>query len=208
MQRVQDKVGDIEFHTIGVYRTSATVKGGRRFSFGALVVGGDRNGRVGYGYGKANEVPAAIEKAQKEAKRSLMPIARLGTTIHHEVNGTFGSAQVRMLPATPGTGVVAGATVRAVLEMAGVTDCMTKCYGSTNARNVVKAIFDGLGALRSPAEVAQLRGVELGETAIAGRIGKAKTTGVPVGVGASEADASKSDDAEPATEGDEASASN
>lgn len=170
MPEMLEESTSLESTTIGVYRTAATVKGGRRFSFGALVVVGNRNGQVGYGYAKANEVPQAIEKAQKVAKRSLRTFPRLGTTLYHEVEGTFSSSKVRLIPASPGTGVVAGGVVRAVLEMGGVTDCLTKCYGSTNARNVIKAIFAGLEDLVIPANVEKLRGVTLAKSPIAEKI--------------------------------------
>lgn len=174
MPELIDESSHIESTTIGVYRTSATVKGGRRFSFGALVVVGNRSGQVGYGYGKANEVPQAVEKAQKYAKREMHEISRIGTTINHEVQGRFGASLVRLIPASPGTGVVAGGVVRSILEMAGVSDCLTKCYGSTNARNTVKAAFAAIEQLRKPEAVAALRGVELGATAISTRIEKGK----------------------------------
>jgi small subunit ribosomal protein S5 len=164
-----------------VQRTASTVKGGRRFSFGALVVVGDRRGKVGYGYGKSNEVPSAIEKAQKYARKGMVSIPMTGTTLPHEVEGSYRASKVRLIPASPGTGVVAGASVRAVLEMAGITDCLTKCYGSTNAMNAIKAVFAGLEKLRTPEQVAELRGVEMGQTAIAAKIekGKAFVTAVP-----------------------------
>jgi len=162
--------------TLGVFRTAATVKGGRRFSFGALVVVGDHNGRVGYGHGKAKEVPQAIEKAEKDAKRSLLTVPRLGTTIGHEVTGRYASSIVRLIPASPGTGVIAGSVVRAVLEAAGVRDCMTKCYGSTNPRNVVKAVFDALEQLRTRDAVARARGVEITSTDIEERINRSRRT--------------------------------
>lgn len=166
MAELLDEAGHLESTTLGVFRTAATVKGGRRFSFSALVVVGDRQGNVGYGYGKANEVPPAIEKAQKEGRKSMKRISLLGGTIPHEVTGRFGSSKVRLLPASPGTGVVAGAPIRAILEMAGVTDCLTKCYGSTNTQNVVKAAMDGLLQLQRAQDVADLRGVELGKTVV------------------------------------------
>ena len=147
MAELLDEVSQIESTTIAVQRTSSTVKGGRRFSFGALVVVGDRRGKVGYGYGKSNEVPSAIEKAQKYARKAMMPIPMVGTTLPHEVEGSFRASKVRLIPAAPGTGVVAGASVRAVLEMAGITDCLTKCYGSTNSANIIKAVFSGLDRL-------------------------------------------------------------
>src|SRR6185295_10329677 len=130
MAELLDEVSQIESTTVAVQRTASTVKGGRRFSFGALVVVGNRRGQVGFGYGKANEVPQAIEKAQKYAKRSMVGVSRIGTTINHEVQGKFSASLVRLIPASPGTGVVAGTVVRSILEMAGVTDCLTKCFGS------------------------------------------------------------------------------
>ncbi len=174
MPELLEETSSLEATTIGVYRTAATVKGGRRFSFGALVVVGNRNGQVGYGYAKANEVPNAIEKAEKYAKRKLLSIPRIGGTINHEVEGTFSASKVRLVPASPGTGVVAGTVVRSILELAGVTDALTKCYGSTNARNVVKAVFDGLEQLQTPDVVARLRGQTLERTQIEDRIEKGK----------------------------------
>jgi small subunit ribosomal protein S5 len=150
------------------------VKGGRRFSFGALVVVGDRRGKVGFGYGKSNEVPQAVEKAEKYAKRILLTVPMLGSTIPHQVEGKFSSSKVRLIPAAPGTGVVAGGTVRAILEMAGVTDCLTKCYGSTNKRNVVKAVFDGLERLQAAGAITGNRGLELGSTTIEEKIERGK----------------------------------
>ena len=172
MAEMLDESGSVESTTLGVYRTAATVKGGRRFSFGALVVVGDRRGRVGFGYGKSNEVPSAIEKAQKYAKPAMRSIPMAGRTLPHQVEGSFSSSKVRLIPASPGTGVVAGGTVRAILEMAGVTDCLTKCYGSTNARNMVKAVFDGFDGLRLRETVESVRGVTVGKTVIEARIDK------------------------------------
>lgn len=164
MAEVLDETSHLESQTVNIYRTSATVKGGRRFSFGALVVVGDHRGRVSYGYGKSKEVPLAIEKAQKYAKNSLVKVQRTGNTIPHEVEGRFSSSRVRLIPASPGTGVVAGGTVRAVLEMAGVTDCLTKCYGSTNKLNTIKATFEALNQLRQRETIEELRGVSIGKT--------------------------------------------
>ncbi len=158
--------GALESTTIGIYRTAATVKGGRRFSFGAMVVVGDRNGRVGLGYGKAPGVPAAIEKAQKNAKRNLKPIVLNRSTIPHEVSGRFLASSVRLMPASPGTGVIAGGTVRAVLELAGVKDVLTKAFGSTNQKNLAKAVIDGLDQLRSRETIAGLRGVTIDKTTV------------------------------------------
>jgi small subunit ribosomal protein S5 len=174
MTEIIDQSGQIVSATVAVDRTAATVKGGRRFSFGALVVVGDRRGNVGFGYGKSNEVPSAVEKAQKYARKAMRAIPMAGTTLPHEVEGRFSSSKVRMIPAAPGTGVVAGGTVRAILEIAGVTDCLTKCYGSTNKRNVVKAVFDGLSQLRHPKQVVALRGLDLGPTTIEQKIEKGK----------------------------------
>ncbi|MEY3023653.1 MAG: ribosomal protein, partial [Planctomycetota bacterium] len=161
-----DETSSIESTTVGINRTSATVKGGRRFSFSALVVVGDRHGRVGLGYGKANQVPQSIEKAQKEAKRKMRAYPLQGQTIPHQVDGRFGACGVRLVPASPGTGITAGSAVRAVLEMLGVKDCLTKCYGSTNNINLVKATLEALSKLRRREEIEALRGVELGESAV------------------------------------------
>ncbi|MDX2117546.1 MAG: 30S ribosomal protein S5 [Planctomycetota bacterium] len=174
MAELLDDVGSIESTTVGVYRTSATVKGGRRFSFGALVVVGDRRGKVGFGYGKSNEVPQAVEKAQKYAKKDMVGIPMAGTTLPHEVEGTYGASKVRLLPASPGTGVVAGTTVRAILEMAGITDCLTKCYGSTNSFNIVKACFHAIEQLKQREQIAAARGVTLGMSEIEQKIDAGK----------------------------------
>ncbi len=154
----------LESETIGIYRTAATVKGGRRFSFGALVVVGDRNGNVGLGYGKAPEVPAAIEKAQKNAKRKMTHVIIQEGTLPHQVTGRFGSSVVELIPASPGTGVVAGRTVRWVLELAGVRDCLTKSKGSNTEKNLTKATMMGLISLTSRSKVEELRGVSLEKT--------------------------------------------
>lgn len=178
MAEMLEESGGIESTTVGVYRTAATVKGGRRFSFSSLVVVGDRHGRVGLGYGKANQVPLAIEKAQKQAKREMHVYPLQGKTLPHEVEGRFGACRVRLLPASPGTGVIAGAAVRAVLEMLGIQDCLTKSFGSNNPKNLCKAVFNGLGNLRSKDDTMRLRGIELGETMVeeAIRRGNAFTT--------------------------------
>jgi small subunit ribosomal protein S5 len=174
MREIIDEAAALESSTVGVYRTAATVKGGRRFSFAALVVVGDRNGRLGVGYGKANQVPPAIEKAQKEARRRMRPYPLQGRTIPHAVTGRFGSCMVRLVPASPGTGVIAGAAVRAPLEMLGVQDCLTKSFGSNNPKNLVKAVMAGLDSLRSKGVVAALRGVELAMTDVEVAIAKGK----------------------------------
>jgi len=174
MPEMLDESGSIESTTVAVSRTSATTKGGKRFQFNALVVVGDRRGKVGYGYGKSTEVPNAVEKAQKYARRTMRPVPMAGTTLTHQVEGRFSSSSVRLIPASPGTGVVAGKSVRAVLEMAGVTDCLTKCYGSTNQINVIKAVFDGLSRLRTRQDIAATRGTELGPSEIEVKIEKGK----------------------------------
>lgn len=146
---------------VKLFRCATVVKGGRRFSFGALVVVGDRNGKVGFGYGKANEVPPAVEKGVKAARRRLHSVPLKGTTIPHRVIGRFGASQIVLIPASEGTGVIAGAAARAVLELAGVKDVLTKSYGSNSAKNLVKATVDGLMQLRTRAQIEELRGVKL-----------------------------------------------
>lgn len=160
--------------TIGVFRSSATVKGGKRFSFGAMVVVGDRRGQVGLGYSKGKEVPQAVEKATKDGKKNFKRVPLQGGTIPHTVVGRFSASIVKLVPASPGTGVVAGATVRAILEQVGVTDCLTKAYGSTNRKNLAKACFAALEQLRQPASVGSLRGVTLGETEVDARQARGK----------------------------------
>lgn len=151
----------LEETVVKIYRCAKVVKGGRRLSFGALVVVGNRAGSVGIGYSKANEVPMAVEKAVKDAKKVLYKIPLLGRTIPHQVYGKYGATKIVMVPASPGTGVIAGSSARAVLEYAGIQDVLTKVYGSTSAKNVVKATIDGLLKLRSKEMVETLRGVEI-----------------------------------------------
>lgn len=151
----------LEDTVVKVFRCAKVVKGGRRFSFGVLVVVGDRAGTVGIGYGKANEVPLAVEKGIKDAKKSLQKIVLVGRTIPHRTIGKFCATRIVMVPASPGTGVIAGSSARAVLEYAGVQDVLTKIYGSTSARNVVKATLDGLLRLRSKELVESIRGVAI-----------------------------------------------
>ena len=146
---------------VKVYRCSTVVKGGRRFSFAALVVVGDRKCEVGFGYGKANEVAPAVEKGIKEARRNVMKVNLKGTTIPHQVTGRFGATKVVLIPANPGTGVIAGAATRAVLELTGVNDVLTKVHGSTSSKNVVKATINALKALRSREEIEKLRGITI-----------------------------------------------
>ena len=147
---------------VKINRSAAVVKGGRRFSFSALSITGDRTSVVGHGFGKARQVPMAIEKAAKDARKHLMkiPVTAEGS-IPHEVTGRFCGSMIRMIPASAGTGIIAGASVRAVCEMGGVHNILTKCYGSTNPINVIKATFHALSQLRTPEEIAQLRGVSL-----------------------------------------------
>jgi small subunit ribosomal protein S5 len=145
----------------GVNRCAKVIKGGRRFSFSALVVSGNRNGIVGAGFGKARDVPLAVEKATKDARKNLVQVDLKGDTVPHEVWGEFGASRVFMKPAAPGTGVIAGPCVRPVLELAGIKNVLTKTYGSTNAVNMVKATLVGLRRLRGRDRVAALRGVAL-----------------------------------------------
>ncbi len=140
---------------------SKATKGGRKRSFSALVVVGNKNGRVGIGFGKANEVPAAIQKGTKDARKSMFDVALRGKTIPHTIIGKYGAAEVFLKPASTGTGVIAGLTVRAVVEAAGIHDILTKCRGTSNPVNLVKATLDGLRKLRSKAQVEELRGVKI-----------------------------------------------
>ncbi|MGD2108389.1 MAG: 30S ribosomal protein S5 [Phycisphaerae bacterium] len=151
----------IEEVVVKIGRCACVVRGGRRFSFGALVVVGDRNGRVGIGYGKSPEVPSAVEKGKKAATHDMRPIKIVNGTLPHRVVGRCGASRVVMVPASPGTGVIAGTGVRAVLELAGVHDVLTKSYGSNTPRNLVRATFNGLMQLVNREEVERLRGVKL-----------------------------------------------
>jgi len=154
----QEAISDI---VVKINRCAAVVRGGRRFSFGALVVAGDRNGRVGVGYGKSTEVPSAVEKGRKNAIRAMKRIKIVQGTLPHRVVGRFGASHVVMVPASPGTGVIAGTSVRAVLELAGIHDVLTKSYGSNTPRNLVYATFNGLNEMVSREEIERLRGVQL-----------------------------------------------
>jgi len=151
----------LEDTTVKIYRSAKVVKGGRHFSFEALVVVGDRNGTVGIGYGKANEVPQAVEKGIKDAKKSLYKVPLDGRTIPHQVTGRFGATKIIMIPACPGTGVIAGTSARSVLEYAGIQDVLTKVIGSTSAKNVVKATLSGLLKLHNKEMIEAARGVKI-----------------------------------------------
>ncbi|NLS12443.1 30S ribosomal protein S5 [Vibrio sp. SM6] len=155
----QVQANDLQEKLIAVNRVSKTVKGGRIMSFTALTVVGDGNGRVGFGYGKAREVPAAIQKAMEKARRNMVTIALNEGTLHHPVKGRHSGSKVYMQPAAEGTGVIAGGAMRAVLEVAGVHNVLSKAYGSTNPINIVRATIDALASVKSPEMVAAKRGL-------------------------------------------------
>ena len=148
---------------VAVNRVAKVVKGGRQFGFTALTAVGDGNGRVGIGYGKAREVPIAIQKAMQQARKHMISVSLKGATLHYAANGKHGTSKVYMQPASEGTGIIAGGAMRAVLEVAGVQNVLAKCYGSTNPVNVVHATFKGLKAMQSPESIAAKRGLNVKE---------------------------------------------
>jgi small subunit ribosomal protein S5 len=162
--------GQYDERVIAINRVAKVVKGGRRFSFTALVAVGDGNGNVGLGYGKAKEVPAAIQKGMEEAKKSLFNVPLAGSTITHQVIGEHDAARVLMKPAAPGTGVIAGGAARAILEAAGIHDVLAKSMGSSNAINVARATIQGLRSLRRPDDVAKMRGLDAEEVSTKGML--------------------------------------
>jgi small subunit ribosomal protein S5 len=161
LARTDNNTNEFVEKVVSLNRVSKTVKGGRIFKFAALVVVGDGKGTIGYGLGKASEVPDAIRKGIEDAKKNMIEVSLKGTTIPHEVIGEFGAGRVMLKPAAKGTGVIAGGTVRAILDMAGIKDIRTKCLRTNNPTNVVKATFEGLKSLRNVEEVAAMRGISV-----------------------------------------------
>jgi small subunit ribosomal protein S5 len=161
--RIDPNKLDLQERVVKINRVAKVVKGGRRFSFSALVVVGDGNGNVGVGLGKAKEVPESIRKAIEDAKKNLINVNMVGTTIPHQITGEFGAGCVFMKPASEGTGVIAGGPARAVIELAGIKDILTKSLGSSNALNIVHATINGLGRLKKAEDVARLRGKSVEE---------------------------------------------
>ena len=161
MSKGQSTRGEYIDKIVKIRRCAAVVKGGRRFSFAAMVVVGDGNGKVGWGYGKANEVPPSVEKATKQATRSMVEVPIVNGTIPHRVKGRYGAGKVLLVPAGPGTGIIAGDAIRSVCEASGIKDILTKSYGTSNPITIVKATLDAIAQLRTVQEVERLRGVSL-----------------------------------------------
>ncbi|GAA5170699.1 MULTISPECIES: 30S ribosomal protein S5 [Halomonadaceae] len=165
MANIEQKGGDLQEKLVQVNRVAKVVKGGRIFGFTALTVVGDGNGRVGFGRGKAREVPVAIQKAMDQARRNMVKVNLRGSTLQYPVKARHGASKVFMQPASEGTGIIAGGAMRSVLELAGVHDVLAKCYGSTNPVNVVRATINGLSAMQSPDDIAAKRGLSVEEIA-------------------------------------------
>jgi len=165
MANIEQKGGDLQEKLVQVNRVAKVVKGGRSFGFTALTVVGDGNGRVGFGRGKAREVPVAIQKAMDQARRNMVKVNLRGSTLQYPVKARHGASKVFMQPASEGTGIIAGGAMRSVLELAGVHDVLAKCYGSTNPVNVVRATINGLSAMQSPDDIAAKRGLSVEEIA-------------------------------------------
>ncbi|HAG94331.1 MAG: 30S ribosomal protein S5 [Pseudomonadales bacterium] len=163
MAKVEDKNEGLQEKLVQVNRVAKVVKGGRIFGFTALTVVGDGNGKVGFGSGKAREVPVAIQKALEAARRNMVTVELSGTTLQHQIKAQHGSSKVYLQPASDGTGIIAGGAMRAVLEVAGVQNVLAKCYGSTNPMNVVRATVKGLASMKSPEDVAAKRGKSVEE---------------------------------------------
>jgi small subunit ribosomal protein S5 len=208
VETVSSKGLDLQERVIEINRVAKVVKGGRRFSFTALVAVGDEEGVVGIGYGKAREVPLAIQKAVENARKDLIEVPMYGQTIPHKIIGRYGSGHVVLRPASPGTGVIAGGGVRAVLELGGIRDVLSKSIGTQNPINLVKATMDGLHQLRRPQDVAKLRGLTVNQVLGLDKMAEAKKlqaesaddvdvtpTPVAVAVGAGEAESAESDPA-------------
>ncbi|WP_048306660.1 30S ribosomal protein S5 [Halomonas sp. PR-M31] len=165
MAKNEQQSGDLQEKLVQVNRVAKVVKGGRIFGFTALTVVGDGNGRVGFGRGKAREVPVAIQKAMDQARRNMIKVSLSGSTLQYPVKARHGASKVYMQPASEGTGIIAGGAMRSVLELAGVHDVLAKCYGSTNPVNVVRATINGLSAMQAPDDIAAKRGLSVEEIA-------------------------------------------